>query len=234
MKRVRDILRGFAGGDRGAALVELAVVVPLFLLVFLGIIDFGRLGYDVVTAEKAMQQAARIAIVRTPACAGVAGVPVVPNTTGRDPANSDPIPPRFGTACNAGATICAPVAEASCTLAQGIAAGNATAIEIWSRIDDIVPANATAANVRITYTDSAEVFVDSTGASIPNLRLGFLGGPYVPIVTAQVQGLTFNFVTPIAGFVRMMGGTSTFARSVQFPALSVSLPAEDLAPGENG
>lgn len=227
MKRVRDILRGFAGGDRGAALVELAVVVPLFLLVFLGIIDFGRLGYDVVTAEKAMQQAARIAIVRTPACAGVAGVPVVPNTTGRDPANSDPIPPRFGTACNAGATICAPVAEASCTLAQGIAAGNATAIEIWSRIDDIVPANATAANVRITYTDS-------TVLGSTNLRLGFLGGPYVPIVTAQVQGLTFNFVTPIAGFVRMMGGTSTFARSVQFPALSVSLPAEDLAPGENG
>lgn len=227
MKRVRDILRGFAGGDRGAALVELAVVVPLFLLVFLGIIDFGRLGYDVVTAEKAMQQAARIAIVRTPACAGVAGVPVVPNTTGRDPANSDPIPPRFGTACNAGATICAPVAESSCTLAQGIAAGNATAIEIWSRIDDIVPANATAANVRITYTDS-------TVLGSTNLRLGFLGGPYVPIVTAQVQGLTFNFVTPIAGFVRMMGGTSTFARSVQFPALSVSLPAEDLAPGENG
>lgn len=227
MKRVRDILRGFAGGDRGAALVELAVVVPLFLLVFLGIIDFGRLGYDVVTAEKAMQQAARIAIVRTPACAGVAGVPVVPNTTGRDPANSDPIPPRFGTACNAGATICAPVAEASCTLAQGIAVGNATAIEIWSRIDDIVPANATAANVRITYTDS-------TVLGSTNLRLGFLGGPYVPIVTAQVQGLTFNFVTPIAGFVRMMGGTSTFARSVQFPALSVSLPAEDLARGEDG
>ncbi|HPE24874.1 TadE/TadG family type IV pilus assembly protein [Albidovulum sp.] len=221
MTRLADILGGLARGTRGAALVELAIVLPLFLLIFLGIIDFGRLGYDVVTAEKAMQKAARIAIVRPPVCNGV------PNTTSRDTSNTDPIPPRFGTACNAGGPICAAVVQASCTLAQGMAAGSTTAQEIWNSIDDLVPANATAANVRITYDDSAIL-------GNASLRLGFLGGPYVPIVTAQIEGLTFNFVTPIAGFVSIMGGTSTFAQAIQFPALNVSLPAEDLAQGEDG
>ncbi|MCV2867988.1 pilus assembly protein [Defluviimonas sp. WL0002] len=227
MRGAYDMLRGFIRLDRGAALVELAIVIPVFLLVFLGIIDFGRLGYDVVTAEKAMQRAVRIAAVRPAACAGVTGTATVPNTTSRDPLNNDTIPPRFGTACNQSGTICLQQAQSTCSLAQGIAVGNTTAIEIWNNIDDLMPANATAANVRITYDDTAILGSDS-------LRLGFLGGPYVPIVTAQVQNLTFNFVTPIAGFVSIAGGTSTFASTIQFPALSVSLPAEDLAQGENG
>lgn len=227
MTRVFHIIGGFVRRERGAALVELAVVLPIFLLIFLGIIDFGRLGYDVVTAEKAMQRAVRIAIVRPGACNGVPGAVAIPDTTSRDPGNSDPIAPRFGTACNQSGSICAQVAQSTCSLAQGIAVANPTAIEIWNSIDDLMPGKATAANVRITYDDSA--ILGST-----SLRLGFLGGPYVPIVTAQVQNLQFNFVTPISGFVSMAGGTSTFAQTVQFPALSVSLPAEDLAQGENG
>jgi hypothetical protein len=126
-------------------------------------------------------------------------------------------------------------ATISCTLQAGITAGNATASEIWNNINELMPANASPANVRISYTDSGSSgspYYDAAG----NLRLGFLGGPYVPVVTAEiVGGLQFNFVTPIGGLARLGGASSaTFNQSVNFPSLSVSLPGEDLANGENG
>jgi TadE-like protein len=40
--RARRILRGLRGSEDGQALVELALVVPLLLLLVLGIVDFGR------------------------------------------------------------------------------------------------------------------------------------------------------------------------------------------------
>lgn len=215
--------------ESGATLVELTLVLPLFLLIFLGIIDFGRLGFDVVTAEKAMQRAARIATVRPSVCAGL------PDTTQRDGNNTTVPAPRFGTACNSGSQICQVEATISCTLQTGISAGNATATEIWNSINELMPANASPANVRITYTDSGRTgspYYDAAG----NLRLGFLGGPYVPVVTAEVIGpLQFNFVTPIGGLARLGGASSaTFNQTIDFPSLSVSLPGEDLANGENG
>lgn len=220
-RRILAVLTRYWREEQGAALVELAFVVPLFLLIFLGIIDFGRLGYDVVAAEKAMQRVARIAVVRPAACANV------PNTTVRDPNNTNAIPPRFGTACNAGGLICRVESTVSCTLQAGITANNATAIEIWSNISTLMPANASAANVLISYADS-----NVLGSS---LRLGFLGGPYIPVVTAQVQNLTFDFVTPIGALARLAGaGSVSFSRTIQFPALSVTLPGEDLAAGEAG
>jgi len=82
--RVTYSIRKFARDMGGTTLVELAIVLPIFLLIFFGLIDFGRMGAEYVMAEKAMQRAARIAAVRPPACAGVPtaisrGV-VAPNT----------------------------------------------------------------------------------------------------------------------------------------------------------
>ena len=56
-----SLLRRCARDNNGATLVEFAVVLALFLLIFFGLIDFGRLAFNYVTAEKAMQVASRVA-----------------------------------------------------------------------------------------------------------------------------------------------------------------------------
>ncbi len=206
--RVRPLLRD----DSGAALVELAIVMPLFLLLFFGLIDFGRLGFETVMAEKAMDRAARIAAVRPAACPGVPNF----NVRGTVPVNT--VPPRFGTSCGSGATVCANPGTISCTAAVS----NPTASEIWTGIAPLMPHGATVANIRLSYT------FDS--------NLGFLGGPYVPVVTVELQNLGFQFLTPLGGLSALVdaNGTRALAVSRPFPSMSVSLPAEDLAQGNSG
>jgi hypothetical protein len=49
--------------SRGASAVELALVLPLFLLAIFGILDFGRYFFDVHTLQFATRQGARLALV---------------------------------------------------------------------------------------------------------------------------------------------------------------------------
>lgn len=212
MRNLIPHIRFFRRDTSGTTLVELAVVLPLFLLMFFGLIDFGRMGAEYVMAEKAMQRAARIAVVRPPACLGVPNVhqraPVPPNTT----------PPRFGTFCRGGTNICANAVTVTCT-------GNPadpTVTEIWNSISAWMPTASTEANLSFSYAYDSE--------------LGFLGGPYTPIVTVEIQALNFQFASPLSGFAALAGSTAPNVPSgtIPFPSMSVSLPAEDLASGNNG
>lgn len=214
MRRTPHIARlsGFLRCERGTTLVELAVVLPLFLLVFFALIDFGRLGFSYMMAEKATAIAARIAVVRPPACAGVPAI----NTRGPVPTGT--VPPAYGTACNAGTGICAVPAAVSCA---GDTA-NPTVNEIWPAISILLPKDATAANLRFSYSyDPA---------------LGFLGGPYVPMVTVELTTLDFRFVTPLASLAALAGAApgSGPPQTLTFPPMSVTLSAEDLADGDPG
>jgi Flp pilus assembly protein TadG len=47
--------------DRGGAAVELAIVLPVLMLMVLGVVDFGRLFYAYVTVASAAHQAATYA-----------------------------------------------------------------------------------------------------------------------------------------------------------------------------
>lgn len=248
MSRARLIsaLRRFLLSEEGASLIEYAIVISLFLLIFFAILDLGRLGFNWVMTEKAMQRAARIAVTREPVCDGV------PETFERGTDTT----PVFGTLCRAGAGICSDSGQQSCVLnsspvlasmvdfAEGC--GNVTdpdtATEIWCTIWPILPSNATPRNIRISY-----MFDEN---------LGFLGGPYTPMVEVAVvtaadvgdiensQELRFDFVTPLPGLAALVsgGGTTTnIADSdadgqadIPFPDLSVSMPAEDLAQGNRG
>jgi len=196
--------------ESGTTLVELGLLIPLYLLIFLGIIDFGRMAFHYVTMEKAMQVAARVAAVRPAACAGVPST----NLRGGAPA---PLP-RFGTKCSAGSNICANPGTITCAGSTA----NATASEVWGIVQGTFPNSATAANLQFSYA------YDN--------NLGFLGGPYVPTVTVEVQDLNFEFVNPLGTLVGLaMGSAATgLGADIPFPALSVTLPAEDLAMGEDG
>ncbi len=201
----------FLKSEDGSTLVEFAIVTPIFFLLLFGLIDFGRLGFEYVMANKAVQLAARIAVARPPACPGV---PLV-NARGAVAVGS--VPPFFGTNCRAGGTVCANPGTQTCV---GVVS-NATVSEIWTQISPLMPYNAVPANLTFAYSFNSD--------------LGFLGGPYTPMVTVKVTNLNFNFVTPLGALAALAtGNPSGLPSQLPFPSMSVSLPAEDLALGEAG
>ena len=216
MKRFQtDTLRAFRDDTSGATLTELAIVIPTLLLLVLGAVEFGRFGYNEVLAHKATDLAVRTAAVRPAICANVPETFQPVSATGGTP-------PRYGTLCRVG-NVCEPQPERSCTLATpgtGTASANA-ADEVWATIAPLLPNGTTRANVRIRYT------YDELG------RLGFLGGPYTPIVTAELEGLQFQFVTPLGALATLAtaGSPSNIPNAIPFPNMSASLPGEDLGHG---
>lgn len=204
-------LRAFRRDQEGTTLVEMALVLPIFLLLLFALIDFGRLGFEYVLADKGMQLAARMSVARPPACPGV------PQTNLRGAVAQGAVPPYYGTNCRAGGTVCVNPGTITCVGASS----NATAAEVWAAISPLMPSNATIANLSFTYTFDA--------------NLGFLGGPYTPIVTVKTSNLSFQFATPISALAALAAGqANNLPGSLPFPAMTVSLPAEDLALGEAG
>lgn len=61
----------------GATVVEFALVLPLFLLLVGGIVEFGRYVYTGTTLNSAARQAVRMAIVRSEASANVVTKPAI-------------------------------------------------------------------------------------------------------------------------------------------------------------
>jgi hypothetical protein len=204
-------MRSFADDDSGTTLVEFAVVFVIFLVMMFALVDFGRMAYRFVVADKAMQIASRVATVRPAACPGV------PDNYSRGTSTANP-PYRFGTSCSADSGICGDPGTITC-LGD---ASNATAVEVWNRIQPLMPTDASIDNLRFRY-DFDE-------------NLGFLGGPYTPIVTVELQDLDFRFIHPLGSLIALTGATATITDglTIPFPTMSVSLPGEDLAQGTNG
>ncbi|WP_171126261.1 MULTISPECIES: TadE/TadG family type IV pilus assembly protein [unclassified Ruegeria] len=225
MRQLAHIARLLCRQERGAALVELAIVIPIFLFLIFGVIDYGRLYWSTTAAQKAMQTAARLATVGPPLCGALPPEHEIASGVGADT--------RFGTLCRTGGLggIC--VDETNnlpdpCTLADvpTIYTGASDtqpdyADRIWAEIGPLLPPGSTRDNVQFTYSH--------------DWQLGFLGGPYTPVVTADLVGVDFNFVMPLAGLAALAGGgpavTSNTPNSISLPAMSTSVPAEDLAVG---
>lgn len=222
MNRFKTYLRDQAG----TTMVEFAVCIALFLLILFAIMDFGRLGYNWVVTEKAMQRAARIATVRPPICPGV------PLYHSRDSGAS--VIYGAGTLCSTDGGICEQV-NVQCLLGRadfGDDDSNNAATEIWDSIQALMPRDTTNNNVLLRYSYDR--------------RLGFIGGPYVPVITAQVVGaadgqggyseLPFTFVTPLSALAAQSGyaDSANIPGSIPFPAISVTIPAEDMNLGTRG
>lgn len=203
----RNALRRFRREEDGANLVEFSIVVLLLLFLLFAIIDFGRIANAWVGANKATQVAARIAAVRPPACPGV------PQTNQRGALTT----PLFGTLCRFGSGTCADPGPIECS---GVA-GNATADEVFAAIRPLLPPDTAIGNLRFRYTYDPD--------------LGFLGGPYVPMVTVELDGVDFVFVSQLGILLDALTGSgSELGGDLAIPTMSVSLPAEDLASGTDG
>lgn len=217
--------------DAGTTLVELAFAIVLFLFIFFGILDFGRMAFNLVAAEKAMQQAARIAAVRPAVCPGV------PLTHLRDPVLPNP-DAQFGDSCDFRANTCASFVT-DCRGDEAVdAASLATVAEILAIVDTALPSEANASHLRFEYRSDP--------------ALGFLGGPFTPVVTVEIDrrgadevagtadDLYFRFLGALGGLAQLAGSVGAGGISaleevgIPFPAMSASLPGEDLALGEAG
>lgn len=227
-------LKRFKNDTSGTTLVEFAVCIGLFLLILFAVLDFGRLGYNWVMTEKAMQRAVRIAVVRPPVCAGV---PVYHRRSVSDTSSFNP-----GARCSSNGDLCENY-QTQCLLSSPTTAPQdalalETANEIWDSVSVLLPNGATRRNVMVEYVQTD--------------ALGFLGGPFTPVVNVQLVGdpatdpYCFEFITPLsnlAGTVASANGTDaenfddtdrcTGAR-IPFPAIAVQLPAEDMNIGDNG
>jgi hypothetical protein len=61
--------------ERGASLVEMAIVIPILLLIVFGIIEFGFLFYRQIGINQGVREAARAAVVNNYASSGCSGSP---------------------------------------------------------------------------------------------------------------------------------------------------------------
>ncbi|WP_327793750.1 TadE/TadG family type IV pilus assembly protein [Harenicola maris] len=192
--------------ESGATLVELGLVIGIFLFLLFGLIDFARLGFSNVMAEKATATAVRMATVRPAICSGV------PSVTQRSLLGTLALTTPNGTRCSAMSGLCSPVEEVTCTAAEGGTDANA----IWARVRPLLPGNAEPENLRFTYSYDED--------------LNRVGAPYSPIVTAEIDGLEFNFISPLGALAEFAGasGQSGLGQSFTFASMSASLPAEDL------
>lgn len=190
----------------GSTLVEFAIVFAVFIFLFFGVIDFGRLGFSYVMATKATETAVRMAAVRPPACSGLPAVNL------RGPLLGVTQALKFGTSCRAAVGLCAPVATVSC---KG-SIQSPTAVEIWSQINALMPSNARIDNLEFSYRFDE--------------NLGFLGGSYRPIVTVEIKDLAFEYISPLGAMAAAAGSVAdeSLGRSFGFPTMSASLPAQDL------
>lgn len=213
MKHLARSDSSFGSNEDGSTIIECAIVLPMFLMLLLGIVDFGRYGFDFVMTKKAMERGTRIIAVRNPVCPGV------PNTHERQTTLSGQTPPPFGTSCSV-ADICENPGTISCSLNP---ADGGAGEEIWARIAAVMPSTVVAEDITVTYAY--------------NSNLGFLGGPYVPEVTVELTGAQFEFVTPLGGLATLVTGSANPNAPeglVPFPSISVTMPGEDLALGNNG
>ena len=201
---MRTYIRLFLRDQRGGPLAEFALVIGLLFVVGIFVFEMSRFFMRAAMAEYATHLAVRIAAVRPPVCPGV------PDFNERASGSTA----RFGTMCSDPSAPCAAVATQTCTGA----AGNAVVDEIFGTIQPLLPTDATPANLQFHY--------ESTG-------LGFLGGPYVPMTSINLQNLQHEFILPLGQLFAPWGGAGG-SGAVSLSPLTAAMPGEDLNVGTGG
>lgn len=216
MKRVRTLLESVASrliaDKRGSNTVELAFVLPVLLLFTFGIVDFGRLLFDINGAHKAAQLGADLAITRDPIARPVkdhfrCNVPSDTSLVGQSCRAAD------GTLrdeCDFGTVVCTVdgCTAGGTTYALGSnEASQAVFDDVLDRMRIGLP-RLQPEDIEVTYRPSA---------------IGFIGRP-VPVaeVSVRVLNVPFSFIAlPASAFIDV--------ENIVIPAQTVTLTSEDLS-----
>jgi hypothetical protein len=198
-----NIIRNFFSRQEGASAAEFALVLPLAMLIFFGIIDSGRYLWEVNRAEKATQAGARFAVATElvpsdlaaysfAVSGGIIQGTVVPRTAFN------------GISCSSNGTTVACACPAGAPCAFGETADPDAFRRIVARMR-LFLATISEENVVVDYSWSG---------------LGFSGDPITPdvapIITISLKNMPF---TPIIA--------APFGGSVNLPNARYSLTMED-------
>jgi len=194
-----DTLNAILNDQRGTA-AEFALVLPIALLFFVGIMDAGLYAYTFNRGEKATQIGARWAVVTDPLTPELASKSYIGETVGGVRINQgDRIP--------AGALGEITCTSASCTCTTAPCPSSMTLdsdafTALLSRMQDILPEIGTS-NLIVEYTGSG---------------LGYAGNPHgmdvAPFVTVRLQNMQYQ-------------STLLFGAAVDLPDFSYTLTMED-------
>lgn len=186
--------------NRAASAAEFALILPIFLLFFFGIIDGGRFLYEVNQGGKAAQIGARMAVVTDPLAPQLFTQSYVGQTVGTVTLiQGDRIP--------AGALGLITCSNAVCTCTQtpcpaGLTTDTFAFQNLLTRIQQIMPA-VRQQNLTVTYSGSG---------------LGYAGNPngmdISPLVTVSISGVPFSSII-------LLG------RNLTLPTFSYTLTMED-------
>jgi Flp pilus assembly protein TadG len=200
MRKLHQILRD----ERGAALIEATIVMPLVLILTFGLLEFGNAMWRYHTAEKATAAGVRWLATRH-GVAG-AGAPVT------NELYTAQVPDCFVNTSAAPGAACAQVAGATgwsqtCSGAGGGACSSTQMAGLLTEMRRYAP-----------FINAANVTVELRGSA-----LGFVGrGRAVPLITVRTTGLTFDFVT-LDGLLGL--------GPITMPSFASTLVAEDQKEG---
>ncbi|WP_265569671.1 TadE/TadG family type IV pilus assembly protein [Sphingomicrobium nitratireducens] len=197
-------LRRLLLDTRGAGAAEFAMVVPLLALFMLGIIDAGRMMWELNEVKKAAAQGVRFAIVTDPVEGKLASADYVGKTVGGVTlTQGDRIP-----AAGLGKVVCD---DTSCTC-------TGTCSPLGGTTYSSAAFNAIVARMRLHYP---QIAADNVTVTYSGSGLGYAGNPggpdISPLVTVTVSGLEFQPVTAM------------LLTSFTLPTERASLTAEDIS-----
>ena len=201
----RTSWRRLTRDEGGGPLAEFALTFPLLFVIGLVALDFSWVFTRIAMAEYAAHVAVRTAAVRPAVCPGV------PDSIER----KDGLTTRFGELCTHPDAPCNYPATIQCT-----GAGTDVGGEIIDMVEVFLPAGASEANLQFTY------------APPPDSSIGFLGGPYVPIVSVSLINLQHNFILPIPTLLSPWSGSAGGAFApITLGPFTATMPGEDLNDG---
>jgi hypothetical protein len=211
--------KSFRADEAGAAMVEMAIALPLLLTLLLGFVDFGYAFYQWNAANKAVQVGARLAVVSNPIAEGVEGEAGLPadivdagSAVGAD---------TYHYTCGAD-----DAGTASCTCTAGTCSGLDADQEAFDRIfyGDDFGDKGCVGGARPGMCDFFPALVPSeVQVEYAATGLGFWGRPggAVPTIKVSIVGHQFQFFF-IAGLLILAKST------IKMPDMLSTVTGEDL------
>jgi len=204
-------LRSYIRNQRGATAAEFALVLPLALLLFFGIIDVGRYVWALNQIEKSVQAGARYAVATSIVPEGLNSADYVGDTScGTALAPGDTIcKDALGTiACTSSGSAVACTCETSPCPTLGTA-DTAAFNNVVARMN-VIDGRIGASNVTIKYSGSGLGYAGDPATDDDGNALSDIA----PLVTVEVPSVSFRMLL-------LLGG------SVNLPRISYSLTLED-------
>jgi hypothetical protein len=200
MNSASPLSHGFWRCERGASAAEFAIILPVFLLFFFGIIDGGRFLYEVNQGGKAAQVGARMAVVTDPLAPQLSTQSYVGQTVGGVTliqGDRIPVGALGQITCISSGCVCT---QGPCP--EGLGFDSQAFERLLNRTQQIMPA-IREENLTVIYSDSG---------------LGYAGNPngidIAPFVTVRIADVQFSSII-------------LFGRNLTLPTFSYNLVMED-------